>query len=176
MREKVQGELQDLMSHSKNAVGFLKFIAENYMSYQMKKVEFSERSLKMDKLKKTITKACVYYHPDKQNTVPGAFDAKQIYLRTQICKILTKFLNTMKLPEERKDANADDSTDDEKDTPKPEEDKKAEPEAADPQGSTQETQTASECSKCKHKETSAEAKFCSNCGQKYEKNEDMKQE
>ena len=65
MREKVIGEMQDLKTHSKTAIGFLKFIAENYMSYQMKDITFSDRDLKIDKIKRTITRACVYYHPDK---------------------------------------------------------------------------------------------------------------
>lgn len=120
----------------------------------------------MDKLKRTITRACLYYHPDKQNTIPGAFDQKQIYLRTQISKILTNFLNTMKLPEERK-AAGDDSTD-EDETPTPDGEMDKTPEDGEP---TPEFELFIQCEKCEFIEKNPEANFCSKCGDKFKKDE-----
>lgn len=71
----------------------------------------------------------------------------------------------MKLPESKK--SADDSTDDEE-TPTPD------GETAKPSkdGEPTETEVVIECPKCQHKEKNPNAKFCSECGENFKKEED----
>lgn len=48
-------------------------------------------------MKKTILKTTKYFHPDKlSNDKEKIFNDKDIYLRTEISKILTKFHNDAK--------------------------------------------------------------------------------
>ena len=162
IREKVVGELADLQSNRKNPEQFLKFIAENYISYQNKKVVFDDKKdFKISKLRKTIVKTCVFYHPDKQNVNPTLFDEKAIYLRTQISKILTNFLNTLKLPQ-ADECNDDDSTDDEQEEEKTQSEEKPD---------DTETVPTKECKKCDEK-CEEKSNFCPNCGENFPKSSD----
>ena len=153
IREKVVGELADLNTNKKSPEQFLKFIAENYISYQNTKVAFDEaKDFKTSKLRKTIVKTCVFYHPDKQKLNPTLFDEKAVYLRTQISKILTNYLNTLKLPQ-ADECNDDDSTDDEQEEEKTQAEEKPD-----------DTKPQKECKKCDEK-CEEKANFCPNCGE-----------
>ena len=44
---------------------FLKFLSENYVSYKNEKVIFTEDDLNSGKIKKTLLKSTIHYHPDK---------------------------------------------------------------------------------------------------------------
>ena len=86
MIEKCKKELEALHSISE-ASEFLKHLSENYVSYKNEKVVFSEEDLQLGKMQKTLLKALIHYHPDKQKTLENwaeIFDEKQIYLRTVI--------------------------------------------------------------------------------------------
>ena len=72
MLEKCKEEITALKeAESKGAAEFLKHISDKYVSYLNKKVEFSEDDLKAGNLKKTLRKATIYYHSDKQKTLPN---------------------------------------------------------------------------------------------------------
>lgn len=66
LRESLKKEIKEINDHkSQGSRKFLKFVAENYVSYENKKVEISDDDLKESKLKKTILKICKAYHSDK---------------------------------------------------------------------------------------------------------------
>ena len=95
MMKECEKELADFKIYEgKGAVEFLKFIGKEYISFQKKKVEFTDEQLKGANLKKTIIKTCRFYHPD--HAISSGFDEKKVFLRSKITQILTRFLNTMK--------------------------------------------------------------------------------
>ncbi len=48
-------------------------------------------------MRKTVIKTTIYYHPDKlSNDKAKIFNEKDIYLRTEIMKILSSFHNEFK--------------------------------------------------------------------------------
>ena len=78
MIEQCQAELEALQKITQ-ASEFLKHLSENYVSYKNEKVVFSEEDLKTGKLKKTLLKTTIHYHPDKQKTLENwseIFDEK----------------------------------------------------------------------------------------------------
>ena len=78
----------------KGVSDFLEHIVANYKSYINNQLPGSlgEEDLKKGKVKKTIIKLTKHYHPDKINTLPnGAWSEVDIYLRSQIIKIMTNF-------------------------------------------------------------------------------------
>lgn len=78
----------------KGVSDFLEHIVANYKSYINNQLPDSlgEEDLKQAKVRKTIIKLTKHYHPDKINTLPkGTWSEVEIYLRSQIIKILTNF-------------------------------------------------------------------------------------
>lgn len=72
----------------------MKFLAEKYVGFDNKKVNISDEDLTESKLKKTILKTCRAYHSDK--SANSGFTKEQKYLREQIMRILTNYINEMK--------------------------------------------------------------------------------
>lgn len=89
--------------------GFLKFIGENYTSYvHGKNLTFMEDDFKSSNLKKILTKTCIHFHPDKSaKAKQDGMSEGQIYLRNEILKILTSFINALKGHQEPVDTKDD---------------------------------------------------------------------
>ena len=64
---------------------------------EITEVKFKEEDLKDSKVKSTLTKCMIHYHPDKAKSAnPAIFKAKDIYLRKEIAKIINSITNDMK--------------------------------------------------------------------------------
>ena len=96
--DKCKVELEEF-AKIKQADELLKHLSEKYVSYKNEKVTFTEEELQINSLKKTLLKATIHYHPDKQKTLTNweeLFDEKQIYLRTVITQMINKFYQAYK--------------------------------------------------------------------------------
>ena len=62
-----------------------------------KTLSFTPEQLESKNIKKTLTRTCLHYHSDKSAKAKsdGMSDA-QIYLRAEIIKIITRFINEIK--------------------------------------------------------------------------------
>jgi hypothetical protein len=103
IRKTVKKEIDELneysesYSHSEYAK-FLQFVGAKYTSYTTgETVTFTEESLESKNIKKTLTKACLHYHSDKSARAKAdGMSEGQIYLRSEIIKIITRFINQIK--------------------------------------------------------------------------------
>ena len=98
LRKACKIEIDELWnSKDEGAVKFLKLLEQKYKSWKDKEVKFKEEELKDSKLKHTLTKCMIHYHPDKAKSAnPAIFKAKDIYLRKEIAKIINSITNDMK--------------------------------------------------------------------------------
>ena len=98
IRKTVQKELDELYQNDKSYAQFLNFVGQKYTSYVTSKIlSFTPESLESKNIKKTLTMTCLHYHPDKSAKAKseGMSDG-QIYLRSEILKILTRFTSEIK--------------------------------------------------------------------------------
>ena len=97
IRTALKAEIDELQAErNKGIVQFLKLISEKYVSYQGKKVEFTEDQLKSQNLKNTLKNVTKHYHPDKKVLAQGKMTEKELYLRDEIIKITNILFQEMK--------------------------------------------------------------------------------
>lgn len=100
IRQECTIELEKLDVHMKRgAAAFLKHVVKNYKSYINNELPatLSDEDLSFSKIKKTLVKLTKHYHPDKINTLPaGTWSNVDIYLRSQIIKIITNLNSEIK--------------------------------------------------------------------------------
>ena len=87
-----------MKENSESSAKFLLFVGEKYSSYVTgKTVSFTSESLESKNIKKTLNKTCLHYHSDKSaKAKANGMSEAQIYLRSEIIKIITGFINEMK--------------------------------------------------------------------------------
>ena len=78
-----------------------------------KTLSFTPEQLESKNIKKTLTRTCLHYHSDKSVKAKsdGMSDA-QIYLRAEIIKIITRFINEIKDIVKQKDESETESEED----------------------------------------------------------------
>ena len=66
----------------------MELLSDKYVSYKNEKVHFKEEDFKSDKIKKTLIKTTIHYHPDKKSLADSTFTQADFYLRDEIIKII----------------------------------------------------------------------------------------
>lgn len=77
-------------------LAFLKLCSRKYISYAGKEIVFSEEDLKSSKLKSTLRKCLINYHPDKKVLAGDQMAEKDFYLRDEITRIINQLTAEMK--------------------------------------------------------------------------------
>ena len=77
----------------------MNFINENYKGYGGKTIQVTEEDTSATKIKSTLRKVSLLYHPDKKSLENDneTFGPKDYYLRDEIMKIITNIMAEIKL-------------------------------------------------------------------------------
>lgn len=119
IRKTVQKELDELKKNEDSYAQYLEFVGEKYTSYVTgKTLTFTAEQLESKNIKKTLTRTCLHYHSDKSvKAKADGMSEGQIYLRAEIIKTLTRFINEIKdvnKPSEQQDTSAEEEPEDSK--------------------------------------------------------------
>ena len=96
LRKSLKKEIDELWDCKHNINKFLILLSNNYVSYKNEKVTFKEEDLKSSKIRKTLMKAMIHYHPDKKSFADSTFTEKDFYLRDEITKIINSITSELK--------------------------------------------------------------------------------
>lgn len=98
LRKELKSEIDELYAKkNEGALAFLKLCEYKYKNWKGQYVKFKEEDLKEGKLKTTLVKSQIHYHPDKaRSAAAGEFTIKDVYLRKEISKIINSLNSDMK--------------------------------------------------------------------------------